>query len=381
MKTRIYLVLGSLFIIAIIYLGSNTTTAQNPALSSGGDEMVVAQSSNLQEPTRTRRPTITPWPSHTPRPTRTPTATLSMEQQVAATETAIYHEAATLRVFVISETRQEHPWHRALPADIRAASRQEAELIITIRESTERGSRSEQYSGCGTVYASVTVYTATIRVPGSSDTIALLAFRGAQGNLPFTMRGCSPPAGPPPDSAAFVRWVPTYTRAAALTQPPEIEAPQAGLSETLTVPGLFSLRYPEGWAALIVPEAGVVLATTESALATAALDPNTQSYLTGEVIVQVAYIRENRLDEAQIAGYYFQSFALGEPGFAVDEPQTLTISTGEANRHAAQGPYDQIIFFTNTSDGLLYLRIATAPGELVLWEPTALEILESVTFP
>lgn len=364
MKTRIYPVLTGLFIIAIIYLSISTTTAHDLTPAAAGTSVV--QTSTIPQPTTTQPSTAT----HTP--------TLSMSDAAAATATAGY-EDMTLRVYVENNLRGEHLWYNALPVGLQAASRQDAELIITIEESNEEGSRSAQYYVCGIIHARVTIYTATISSPDNPRVIAHRFFRGPEGSLPFTIRGCSPPAGPPPGSEEFVQWLVPYTRTSALTPPPSVGTPQASLTEILSVLDRFILYYPAGWVTQInADDAGggnLALANSESAFAVSLLGPNLESYLPGEVSIVVIYVSVSDLFDATMIRTLFLQ------GFVEDGPEVLITNNGSVNRYVERGRYDQAIFTIDIPDGQLLLRIATAPGELILWEPLALEILESITFP
>lgn len=362
MKTQLYIVIFSLFVIAIINLDRNTTTAQDPTLILDAADMHVAQSLTA---TRTLIPTRTPI--RTPRPTST------------LNPTAAYLESITLRVYVETQRGRQHDWHALLPSTIRAASRESAELIVVIEESSERGSRSAEYLGCSRrVYERRSVYTASIYTADSNNTLLTGAqvFRGSFGRLPGSIRNCVAPSGSPPNFTEFYQWLNSVMT--NIHRQLGVR-PTTELTEVFTLPEYFSLRYPEGW--LIQPdfdEAAVLLANTPSALEDLSIDsPGLERWLSGEAGIAIRYSPVDYFNEQNIHSLFSRRFV-------IDEGTTISHELGIIQRYTARGRYGQhneLALILNTPEGQIIIVLTTAPGELDTWEPTTLEILESITFP
>jgi hypothetical protein len=168
-------------------------------------------------------PTNTPKPSRTPTLTKTPTPTLSVEEQVALTITAVYIDSVTLKVWVANDTGQsEHEWHGFIPVRMQAKTRAEADLLVTIEEQLIN-SGSANYLMCGKVEGKQHVYTATITT-AEGVLVDEKQFRGGTPHFPSSISfpSCPDQIGSKPSYRDFVEWLEEY---AYLEPPTPIPSP------------------------------------------------------------------------------------------------------------------------------------------------------------
>lgn len=223
---RILLVLA-IALIAELFLSTSggLPAFQNPTTNPTVEAMVASTLTALAptfealQPTTvpTATPSRTPLPTRTPTRTRTPTPTLSIEEQVARTITAIYVDETTLKVWVGRQNAPtvRHDWYDVLPDVMKASSYATADLVVTIGEIT-RSAGSEQYTGCGsllgttTVHGFIYVYVADL-FDKDQHRIATRNFEGSRPDFPFSISSCADRYGSLPSSAHFVSWLRLYT--------------------------------------------------------------------------------------------------------------------------------------------------------------------------
>jgi len=167
--------------------------------------------------TPTASPSRTPTATTTPSPTASATQTLSVEEQIERTLTQYYIDQMTLQVWVEWESGATHPWHRQLPDEIRASSRSEAELVVTI-EQQRVFVRSQDYTHQFTRTFACTVkgyridYDATLTNAQTGELLARREFRGAEPSFPHLISSCEDQVGLRPDPHdGFINWVANYT--------------------------------------------------------------------------------------------------------------------------------------------------------------------------
>jgi hypothetical protein len=174
-------------------------------------------------PTRTARPsptptvTLTPSSTPTPTPTSTASATLSEVEKIAGeTLTAIFIDQSILQVWIEWDDGRRHDWHRELPDDLRAASRENAELVVRIEEE-QRFVREQGYGLFGVTHECDvpgyrTVYQASLIDPRDDELLAEQDFEGPMPIFPSRIDSCDTTVvgGPPGFTRRFVDWIAPY---------------------------------------------------------------------------------------------------------------------------------------------------------------------------
>lgn len=195
----------------------DATPVPDVATSVAGTLTALAPTIDSIQPTRL--PTSTPTPTPTLTPTITPT--LSIEDQVALTITAVFLDANTLDTWVENSNGAKHAFTNMLPEEIRAPSKENADLIVVI-ESLEVNEDSLPVSGgCGGSVRRIRIdYRITLTNTSTGETLDPHTIRGGSPGRPFLLNSCDPIRGTLPSFSTFFEWL--ADKAYLLIEPPTL---------------------------------------------------------------------------------------------------------------------------------------------------------------